>query len=508
VTGVQTCALPICLSILAKILGVFANINVARLSTRLDDSWRLVQDRQIPIFGELISALQTNLTGLTAANSKTAETEKANLLFRTIYTGSTQFLKALESPDFLGLVKTEALITDAFVQLSGCINEMTDAVLLIYDPDTANKLPARFTVPPTPSDAVLPQAAAMAVLSRITALEQKQQSFRERVLTPMPNLSLIALVQPFFDEITNLLLDTLRLSIMSESVSHQLALTNGAIGIAKAADLINRGVKAKCLANPTWAAGCERGLDELATSLPIVHELADAARQLAEEEEAKNSETRGKIFAVLTPIRDMLPQLEGAQKTLAMREVSAAREFSVLLLKLANSAATLMGRLLLHVKDQHREGDALESTLALGRTLLGRLQVIRETVLARPTPGALLDLLPSLSGVLEKFGGEANTATPEGQDLRQQANGIIEGTAALQATIKRAIEQPAPAPKAKAAPKSGSESTKRAAAQPVSIINTAAGQDKLIQRLNLEARVNMWRWRLEFTEKQLAALGA
>jgi hypothetical protein len=39
-------------------------------------------------------------------------------------------------------------------------------------------------------------------------------------------------------------------------------------------------------------------------------------------------------------------------------------------------------------------------------------------------------------------------------------------------------------------------------------INDKESQDRLMQRLNLEARVNEFRWRVEFLEKELAAIAA
>jgi hypothetical protein len=127
---------------------------------------------------------------------------------------------------------------------------MTDAVLLTYDPENAGKLPAKFVVPPTPTDAaVKPQAAASALLSSIDQQNRKFGEFQERLLTPVANSVLVEYVLPWYKEITTLLVQTLRLSLISVSLSNQLALTSGASGLAKMVDMLNRALKAKCLAS-------------------------------------------------------------------------------------------------------------------------------------------------------------------------------------------------------------------------------------------------------------------
>jgi hypothetical protein len=387
---------------------------------------------------------------------------------------------------------------------------MTDAIILSYDPEAAAKLPARFAVPPMPTETgVRPQVAAVAVLAAIDAAEAALEEFRRRALAPLPNLTLIALTLAFYERVTTLLVQALRLSVISDSISNQLALTSNVSAIAKAIDLVNRGVRAKCLANPGWADSVGRGLADFEPTLPGIRELAETARRLAEEEEAKHSETRAKLFAVLTPLRDFIPLVEDTQKALAARPASPAREFAALLLRLAGSAATLMGRILLHAKEQG-QGEVPEQTLELGRDLFPPIDAARAAAAdGVPTQEAILELAAGLEGVIGRFAGEVNGETTEGADLREQGAMLIAGAQALQATVKRALEAPAviaPRPKAppkpKEKPKTDDASKPADEGKPSALANT----DRLMQRLNLESEVNMWRWKMQFLEKALQDL--
>jgi hypothetical protein len=342
----------------------------------------------------------------------------------------------------------------------------------------------------------------------------------------MPNAALVALALPFYAKVTEILLQTLRLSVVSVSLSNQLALTTSAIALAKTVDFLNRGLKAKCLANPAWASDCERALNEFTGGLATIHGLAEVARGLADEEDTKHSETRGKIFAVLTPLRALLPRLDTNQKILAAMDPSASREICSVLVKLAGSGATLMGRVLLHAKDQGRESDALEKSLALGRDTLNIVQsVVDATRGELPRLDAIQQLTTNVIETLGRFAPEVNLSAAEGKELREQAALILQGASSLQATVQHAIEQPAAAPKPKSGltpppgfagkpgpgPPAGDaagEAARRGPSKPVSLINSKESQERLMTRLGLESRVNMWRWRLEFLEKELAAINA
>jgi hypothetical protein len=220
--------------------------------------------------------------------------------------------------------------------------------------------------------------------------------------------------------------------------------------LAKTVDLLNRGLKAKCLANPAWASRSEHALNDFTTRITAIQNLAEVARRVAEEDDAKQSETRGKIFAVLTPLRAFLPKLETNQKILAALELSPGREFCLILVKLIGSSATLMGRILLFAKDQGRDGVDLEKSLAVGRdTLNVAKSIVDKTHGELPNFETIQELSSLVIGTVERFAPEVNPGAPEGKELHEQAALILQGGDSLQATVKRALEQPAQAAKLK-----------------------------------------------------------
>jgi hypothetical protein len=190
----------------------------------------------------------------------------------------------------------------------------------------------------------------------------------------------------------------------------------------------------------------------------------------------------------------------------------------------------------LHAKDQGRDGAELDSSLAVGRDVLALGKTIVDATRADvPSLENLMGLSAQVIGLLQRFKGEVNPRAPEAADLEQQAELLVQGAQGLQATVKRAIEMPAPTVKpktlskpsgvpalsrppglklpgapadARAPPPVAEEAAKRGPSKPVSLVNSKESQDRLMTRLDLESRVNKWRWKLEFLEKELAAVGA
>jgi hypothetical protein len=213
----------------------------------------------------------------------------------------------------------------------------------------------------------------------------------------------------------------------------------------------------------------------------------------------------------VTPLRAVLPKIETNEKILAGLDPSPARDCCLLLLKLTGSATTLMGRILLHAKDQGRDGGELDVVLSSGRDLLEIAQaIIDKTRGDLPTLDSLVTLDKLVIGSLELFSSLVSPSAPEAKDLRDQIALLRQGAASLETTIQRAIEQSTTKAKP-AAPKprpAAADGERRAPSKTASLVNSKESQERLMTRLGLESRVNMWRWRLEFFEKELAAITA
>jgi hypothetical protein len=131
-----------------------------------------------------------------------------------------------------------------------------------------------------------PQVAAVNLLTAVTARRAKVPEFRAELAKPLANASLVALALRFYEEVTDVLQQTLRLSVVSVSLKNRIALTGNASTLAITVDLINQSLKAKCPANPAWSEECERALDEVTIDLTSVKNCAMGVQTIAEEEEA------------------------------------------------------------------------------------------------------------------------------------------------------------------------------------------------------------------------------
>jgi hypothetical protein len=515
---------------IARLVAVIARINAARGSARVDDSFQLIQDRQAPVLKQLSDDLTGQIARLQKVNTKRELSEELGKLLPAAQATITGLTVAFSSPELRNLLDKEGVLGQAFGGLAAAISGTTDAIILVYDPERAAHLPAKFVVPPMPSDSTAgkPLLACADLMAAVQGQLGKLPQFRETLLGALTNEELVALIEPFYAEVNVVLTHTLRLSVSSVSLSNQLALTSAASGLARVVDNLNRGLRSKLLANPAWITEVTKALDDLPRALELILGLAEAAKKLAEEEESKMSEVKAKIFAVLTPLRELMPTLTAQIKALKEGEPSPVRNFASLLVNISNTAATIMGRILLHVKDQGKDGAELERSLAVGRDLIALLnQVLEETKKGdKADLAVLLALTEKVNAVLQRFADEVTPGSVEGNELKEQVALIVKSSAGLKVTIARSIEQankPKPPPKPAAPPPrpfgpTPTVTVQAPAAAPAPRPGRASGasktvslsdkdvQEKLKTRLNLEAQVNEFRWRVEFLEKELNAI--
>ena len=471
---------------LAQVLVAIAKVNVARANAKVPETHQLVQRQQLTAMTELMRGLNDKLNAICRINTKEGLSAAASNQARTMYGAVSTWERSLATPAWTGVIAAETPLTNSVFGLANSIMEMTDVVPMQYEPEKASKLPPKFRLPAVPPDAAeaKPQDVAARLVQAIDSQAGAVQEMKSMIVGTASNDQLMSKLVPFYEKMTSILEDSLKLSVCSVDMNNQMGMTAAATSLAKSVDLMNKGIKAKFLATPSWRSDADRGISDVPERLAEIKKLAEEAKKFAQEEATKNSALREKIFAVLNPLKELVPKLSANQDTLNQQPPSTEREFALSLVGISSSATSLMCKVLLHAKNQGKEGPVVDEAIKFGRELLAIIEKVVPLTTKVPPVDETRVQVDAINDWLKRFGAGALQITTEGTMLKDQFLIITNGAQTLQATIKKAIE----APRSK--------------------VNSTEEHNRLMKRLELESLVNKHRFNMEFLEKEMATLDA
>jgi len=195
--------------------------------------------------------------------------------------------------------------------------QMTDAVQLKYDPESANKLPNKYKLPPLP---------ALIEGQKITdygeQLNESRKKLDEEVAALRKLASGLSCDHPellthtlaFIEESTNFLNCIFRVSISSTSLQKQSDLTSVATALANAVDAINKSSRSLFLSIPTWNTEANTALDHFIEQENLAVKTAGEAVDIFVKEEQTKDARATMFLQALTAVQESLEKAEGALK--------------------------------------------------------------------------------------------------------------------------------------------------------------------------------------------------
>ena len=482
----------------AGIESSIANINAAYATAEIPQSFTLVLSEQKSIIKENVEDLIKK--GEVLSQQNTIEGLSANLtaVINTLKEAIENFLAVDQHVEINNFIELELKISSAFESSAAIAIQMTDAVQLKYDPESASKLPNKFKMPQLPS-----------------LLEDKKISdYRDSLIQLRGNLDaevvalrklasgltcdhaeLLSHTLAFIQEANQFIISIFYVSISSTNLQKQSDLTSVATSLVSAVDAVNKSSRSLFLSIPTWNNDANAALDH-------VNEQADAAVSIANEaveifqKEEDSKDARATLFIEATrPLQNASSKAKEALEALATKDATAMfKTIAANLITITITGAHIVQTTLLHAKDSEKSAvDPEKMTAAAGKVADKVIEVANVQ-----SPEDVIKQSEEFSKVMENFDATINPDAKDAENMRTTVKQISTSAIALKETVEKTLAS------AKVAGKSPEKKKIKVAAPQKSPEEKAKAQEKLMKRLTLESRVHCSRWWLEHSEKILA----
>ena len=475
------------LTIVSNIESMIANVNAGYSTAEIVQSFGLVLDEQKPLIEKQIEVLQEASQKLILQNTIDELLPDFKSQLESAQATLKEFLSVDQHVQLDKFISLEVKITAAFEQCAQLAIQMTDAVQLKYDPEAANKLPAKFKLPQLPSlpdDTKVKDCVSQLLESR-TALDAEVSALRKLAqgLT-CDHSELLSHTLAFCQCSTQFITNVFCVSITSTNLQNQSDLTSVATSLANAADLEVKSSRSLFLSIPTWNKEANHALDQVNEQVEHAVKLAQTALEIFEKEESSRDARAMLFIEALRPLQAAITKAEEALAAVQKSEDQMFRTMAANLINIAIAGGRVVVTTLLHAKDSEKScPDPKKMIEASAKVVEAILLVTKLT-----NPQSVIDAAGPLAEAMSAFDITINPG-PDTESMRSTIKQIISGSNALKETVTKTLTAK---PKSKPAIPQKTPEEK------------AAAQAKLMKRLTLESKVHASRWWLEYSEKILA----
>ena len=475
------------LTIVSNIESMIANVNAGYSTAEIVQSFGLVLDEQKPLIEKQIEVLQEASQKLILQNTIDELLPDFKSQLESAQATLKEFLSVDQHVQLDKFISLEVKITAAFEQCAQLAIQMTDAVQLKYDPEAANKLPAKFKLPQLPSlpdDTKVKDCVSQLLESR-TALDAEVSALRKLAqgLT-CDHSELLSHTLAFCQCSTQFITNVFCVSITSTNLQNQSDLTSVATSLANAADLEVKSSRSLFLSIPTWNKEANHALDQVNEQVEHAVKLAQTALEIFEKEESSRDARAMLFIEALRPLQAAITKAEEALAAVQKSEDQMFRTMAANLINIAIAGGRVVVTTLLHAKDSEKScPDPKKMIEASAKVVEAILLVTKLT-----NPQSVIDAAGPLAEAMSAFDITINPG-PDTESMRTTIKQIISGSNALKETVTKTLTAK---PKSKPAIPQKTPEEK------------AAAQAKLMKRLTLESKVHASRWWLEYSEKILA----
>lgn len=484
----------------SSILSIFSLLNLSFANTRLPSTFALVLAEQTAKINEFLNNLNTMGQKMTEINTN----KELNSMFTK---NLGDFKKLIESnlktmaiSTEKTIISTEFPLVESLHDLSSLANQMTDEVPICYEPDQANRLPQKFVLPVIDqvSNSVKLQEAANDALKDISNLNVSE--YADSIASLQTNKQIVDATLLFYEKVNSILRKSLLVSIQSVNLQNKLDITSNCNTFCDLINMLNKIIKNKCLGSLTWLKDSQRILKEVNEKANDFNGLLNEAIQFADNEDTQKVALREKIFNVLNPLQQRITDIENISEIVTNDEpINPNREFSLSLLQFTNKSANALSNILLYAKDQSKEDASLDDNLVKADQLSGLMNSFVEKVhydrndqkpqIEIPKTEELIQFNQKLSqivGAVQLQLGQKEESTGKQDEItsqmKEQIGMLSKGIDALGSAMAQAVDT-----------QTGKKSQ----------FNSPEAQTRLMTRLDLESKVIMFRYKVEFLDEQL-----
>jgi hypothetical protein len=472
-----------------------ANINAAYATAEIPQSFALVLGEQKPIIQEKVEDLIKK--GEILAQQNTIEGLSANLTDAiNVLKESVESLLAVDQHiDINSFIELVLKITSAFESSASFAIQMTDAVQLKYDPDSASKLPNKFKMPQLPSlmeDKKITDYRDSLIESR-GKLNEEVVVLRKLASGPTcDHAELLSHTLAFIQRANNFIVSIFYVSISSTNLQKQSDLTSVATSLVSTVDAVNKSSRSLFLSIPTWNAEANAALDRVNEQSDLAIKIANEAVEIFQKEE-DSKDARATLFIEATrPVQNAASKAEETLTALATKNPTAMfKTIAANLINIAITGAHIVQTTLLHAKDSEKiTSDPEKMTAAAGKIAN---KIIELTTVQSPED--VIKQSEEFAKVMNEFDATISQDAKDTENMRATVKQISTGSIALKETVQKTLAASMSAEKKK---------SKKIATPQKSPEEKAKAQEKLMKRLTLESKVHCSRWWLEHSEKILA----
>ena len=431
------------LQIVTDIESTLANINAGYATAEIAQSFALVFDEQKPILERQIEEMDSIAHKLIHEN----KAESLESPFSESITRAKDELRAFLSldqhVDIDTFTNTEQNITNAFESCAEQCIQMTDVTQLTYDPESASKLPNKFTLPSLPSlssDAKLSDMVSQLLDTRVKVDEEVNSL---RVLSQgatCDHTSLLEHTLSFVQCISQFITSVFSVSITSTNIKNQSDLTSVASSLANSTDLVIKASRNLFLSVTSWNSDCNKALDQVNSNIESAVSYAHEALEIFEKEEM-NRDARAMMFIdAVKPVQDACSKVDEALNSLQSSEDQMFKTIASNLLNIAIAGGRVVITTLLHAKDS--EKSCKDPSLMIDASNKVRDIIIKCSEIT--SLDSVIEICPELATTMESFDSTINSGT-DTESMRTTIQQIASGSNALKSTVEKTLSSKATA---------------------------------------------------------------
>ncbi|KAH0791286.1 hypothetical protein GPJ56_004754 [Histomonas meleagridis] len=463
--------------------------NESQLLSKLKEVFRKKEQVKSPLLKEEINKIIPSSIELLQQNTMKQLNEQFNTLTNQLQEQINSFITLITNDDINSIITKEFPIYETLFKLSTIIKQTTNIEYLPYEPELANKLPSKIKMPRLTNDSsnLNTQEICKETINIINETKEIIQKFSLFIQTSPENSEIVEKITKIYEQIDLTLINTLKTSLSSVNLQNKMNLSKAANSLCNNCDLMNKSLKSKCHSNPNWRIQFDSSTQSILEDLDLILTLCDEAITFANNEDATLGELRDKIFAVSKPLQEQYTIINERINEIKQNIPSATREFTITLLNLCSSGASAYINLLLYTKDHLKDVKDLNGLLEKGNKIIDFIKEINDVIQnGLPTLNKLIEFSKKLN---EIFGESVKNidfenVTNEITQMKEQLNIINGGFEKLCETMEKS--------------KNSASSGKG--------INLAAARDHLMKRLQLESRVHLCRWKMEYLEEKMKGI--
>jgi hypothetical protein len=468
VKGEQRQSIQITISILAT----FAEINAARARSQVEETWQLVHERKAPELMAAIGDFNARTSGLYRMNANRSISDKFTKALMQFQERMQKFLDGVAA-DLANLIKIEFYVAEAAFALCQILMQMGQPVQLAYDRDNLARMPKRITLPE-----VLPGSEPEHPLVQLLYTIANNLGQYRGLYWGSNNAQLVTQMNQFANEVTAILAEAIRVSYTTFSQKNMQALSETIELLLAAANDFLDGVKEKLTGEPNWLNHCEKAFMAIPSKLESLRQSAEQV-SVIKERSPKYVTSCGQVLNVF---HAAIPQLKAASEAILKLDFSEERELAHEMVEVLRQAGEHLVQVMLYARDE--QSDPMPA-LQTGTSMFS---VVR-AILQDPRPATILGFVTQMYGFAQDLGAATGSAQ-QAPKMHAEAEKLVGRAKRLYLTAVRRQE----------------EMGKRQQGMALSVLADQELKNYYVEKLRLEARVQLRKWKLEALQSELTQM--